>query len=60
MKSAVACFFSVFFLVFVPFIFWLGGYDFDERGSKAVACAVATVASAVFSFVAAITYPSGK
>jgi hypothetical protein len=27
----------------VPALFWLGGYDFDQRGSGAVMCAVYTL-----------------
>lgn len=28
--------------VFVPFVFWVGGFDFNTRGETAVMCAVIT------------------
>lgn len=37
----------------VPAIFWLGGYNFDERGASAVICFLWTA----FAFVAGITCP---
>lgn len=30
-------------LLLVPFFFWLGGYNFDERGATAFFCGLFTV-----------------
>lgn len=37
----------------VPGIFWLGGFDFNERGEPAIACAVFTL----FAIAFALTKP---
>ena len=36
---------------FVPALFWIGGYDFNERGEKAVWCALATLTTALWVFL---------
>ena len=39
-------------LIIVPLLFWLGGYDFNERGKIAVMCAMgALFASAIGAMV---------
>ena len=30
-------------MVIVPFLFWLGGFDFNERGETAALCALASL-----------------
>lgn len=36
----------------VPLFFWLGGYDFNERGHDAVACLFLAITVAVLTRVA--------
>lgn len=44
-------------LILVPLFFWLGGYDFNQRGEPAVTCALLTLLVAAGGAVAAATYP---
>lgn len=43
--------------VLVPFSFWLAGFNFDERGGLAFACATCTIISMVFVMAVSSTYP---
>jgi len=29
--------------ILIPALFWIGGFDFNQRGERAVLCAIATV-----------------
>ena len=43
---------SVLFALIVPIIWWLGGYDFNERGLTAVMAFVGTVFCGVWMYFA--------
>lgn len=54
-KRAIAI--PIFFLVLVPALFWLSGFDFDQRGQTAIGCALLTLIPAIFGAVMAATFP---
>ena len=35
----------------VPFLFWLGGFNFDQRGAGAVMCCLLTASAAALAWV---------
>ena len=36
----------------VPFLFWCGGFNFDQRGEGALLCAICTIAVIIFCAMA--------
>ena len=56
-KHFVGILLGLFFLVFVPFVFWLSGFNFDERGETAAGCALLTAILSLGSMVIAFSAP---
>jgi hypothetical protein len=50
MKQTLRIIVPLFLAVFIPFVFWCSGYDFNERGYTAVMCAMLTVLAPALSF----------
>lgn len=46
-RSVVA---FILFALTVVLLFWLGGYDFDQRGEKAVMCGVLAITAGCMGF----------
>jgi hypothetical protein len=42
---------SLLWAALVPLLFWLGGFDFNERGAVAVLCIASTMGAWCFSFM---------
>ncbi len=49
----IRIFFSCFFSLIAPFLAWLAGFDFDERGFYAFMCGLITI----FIFILSFSYP---
>lgn len=43
--------YSIPFIIIVPTVFWLGGYNFDSRGNTAVVCFILTLAHMLISYI---------
>lgn len=54
-KVAVAVFIGG--LVIVPLMFWLGGFNFNQRGETAVMCGFLTLCVSLGGGLAAATFP---
>jgi hypothetical protein len=58
-KKIMASLAAIFMVVFIPALFWLGGFDFDQRGEVAVSCLLFTICLAGGS-AAMILFPPDK
>lgn len=59
-KFIVAIVWAAFAMAATPAIFWLGGYDFNERGSTAVFCAIMSLLMASGGALVACAYPDNQ
>jgi hypothetical protein len=56
-KDKLAIVIPLFFAVTIPYLFWVGGFNFNERGETAVACSFMTLISAIGSLIMIKTFP---
>lgn len=56
-KHFIGILLGMFFLVFIPGMFWLSGFDFNERGETAAACGLLTALLSIGSMAIAFSAP---